>query len=109
MVRRLLTTATSMTFLIRHGSTSRKCMELSQLQGKVNHAVCVRRDMYFFGGQGNSILRDGENIDNFYNDLYRLRIRFDDESRLHATATWDLVEPKGPKPSKEIFTFKLCL
>ena len=60
----------------------------------------VRRDMYFFGGQGNSIVKDGENLDNFYNDLYRLRIRFDDETRLHASATWELIEPKGIKPSK---------
>jgi len=60
----------------------------------------VRRDMYFFGGQGNNIVKDGENLDNFYNDLYRLRIRFDDETRLHASATWDLIEPKGIKPSK---------
>jgi len=60
----------------------------------------VRRDMYFFGGQGNNIMKDGESLDNFYNDLYRLKIRFDDDRRLHASATWELVEPKGVKPSK---------
>jgi len=60
----------------------------------------VRRDMYFFGGQGNNIMKDGESLDNFYNDLYRLRIRFDDDRKLHASATWELIEPQGIKPSK---------
>jgi N-acetylneuraminic acid mutarotase len=60
----------------------------------------VRRDMYFFGGQGNNIMKDGESLDNFYNDLYRLKIRFDDDRKLHASATWELVEPQGIKPSK---------
>jgi len=53
--------------------------------------------MYLFGGQGNNIVKQGENFDNFFNDLHRFRIIFEEGG---VTAVWEKVEPEGIKPSK---------
>jgi len=57
----------------------------------------LRNSMYLFGGQGNNIQREGQNLDNFCNDLHRLQIIFEGNQVI---AAWEKVEIPGPKPGK---------
>jgi len=63
-----------------------------------SQSCCMLRNcMYLFGGQGNNIQREGQNFDNFCNDLHKLQITFEGNQVI---ATWTKLEITGPKPSK---------
>jgi len=57
----------------------------------------LRNSIYLFGGQGNTILKDGMTLDNFCNDLHKLQIEFEDDQ---VVAIWEKIEVEGEKPSK---------
>ena len=63
-----------------------------------SQSCCMLRDhMYVFGGQGINIVANGRTYENFFNDLYRFKIVFED-NKVHAV--WEKIESNGKKPSK---------
>ena len=61
-----------------------------------SHSCNLIRDaMYVFGGQGNSAVKDGENVELFYNDLYKLKISIENSS---VSVTWEKLEPESSIP-----------
>lgn len=58
----------------------------------------IKNYIYLFGGQGNSTLKEGDTVENFFNDLHRFKVV---QENGEFTCLWEKVEPEGNiRPSK---------
>ena len=57
----------------------------------------LKNEIYLFGGQGSTTNEGGQTFENFSNDLYKLKIQFEDDKVI---ATCEELQIQGPIPSK---------
>ncbi len=64
-----------------------------------SQSCCIIKDeIYLFGGQGNNITKDGHNYENFFNDLYRVKLNVTEGNKV--IIEWEELFADSVIPSK---------